>query len=190
MWENMFGLDLGVLEKVIRPVLVYVFLLVGLRLAGKRELAQLNAMDLVVLLMIANTVQNSIIGNDNSVTGGLVGAATLLALNYAVVRFLFVHPKFDELVEGSPSVLMEDGKLNRRQMQRELITKQELEIAAHRQGFGSLREVNQCTLEPSGVISFTGKEPTPSEAMRDELVAKLDEISLQLAEVKAALAAR
>jgi uncharacterized membrane protein YcaP (DUF421 family) len=190
MWPDMFDLDLPVLEKVIRPILVYVFLLVGLRLAGKRELAQLNAMDLVVLLMIANTVQNSIIGNDNSVTGGLIGAATLLALNYAVVRFLFVHPKFDELVEGSPSVLMDNGKLDRPRMQRELITKAEMEIAAHRQGFGSLREVSRAVLEPSGVISFIGKDPTPEEAMREELVAKLDNISLQLAEVKAALAAR
>src|SRR5512140_3572508 len=79
----------GLLEKIVRPILVYIFLVVGLRLAGKRELAQLNAFDLVVLMTLSNTVQNAIIGDDNSVTGGIVGAATLLALNYGVVRFLY-----------------------------------------------------------------------------------------------------
>ena len=187
MWENMFGLDLTVLEKVIRPIVVYAFLLIGLRLAGKRELAQLNAMDLVVLLMIANTVQNSIIGNDNSVTGGVIGAATLLALNYCVVRFLFVHPKFDQLVEGEATVLMRDGKLDRSRMRHELITRSELEIAAHRQGFGSLREVSEATLEPSGVISFVGKDPSPEEATRRELIERLELISSQLRDLQAAV---
>jgi uncharacterized membrane protein YcaP (DUF421 family) len=187
MWENMFGLDLTVLEKVVRPIIIYAFLLIGLRLAGKRELAQLNAMDLVVILMIANTVQNSIIGNDNSVTGGVIGAATLLVLNYMVVRFMFAHPRFDRLVEGSATELMAHGRMNRAQMQKELITKSELQVAAHRQGFGSLHEVERCTLEPSGVLSFTGKVPTPSEAMRTEFTSKLDELSRQLAEIKATL---
>ena len=187
MWPDMFDLDLPVLEKVIRPIIVYVFLLVGLRMAGKRELAQLNAMDLVVLLMIANTVQNAIIGNDNSVTGGVIGAATLLALNYGVVRFLFAHPKFDRLVEGSPTVLIEHGKMDREHMQHELVTKLELQIAAHRQGFGSLHEVDKAVLEPSGVISFIGKEPSPTDQMRLDLMARLDDISKQLADVQAAL---
>ncbi len=190
MWANMFDLDLSVLEKVLRPVIVYAFLLVGFRLAGKRELAQLNAMDLVVILMIANTVQNSIIGNDNSVTGGVIGAATLLALNYAVVRYLFSHPRFDQLVEGEATPLVEHGTLDRRRMQRELITRAELEIAAHRQGFESLRQVERAVLEPSGVISFIGKEPTPEETTRAELLARLDQLSQQLADVKAAVTAR
>src|SRR5262249_44018901 len=143
LWSDMFNLTLPVLEKILRPVLVYFFLLAGLRLSGKRELAQLNAMDLVVLLTISNTVQNAIIGDDNSVTGGLVGAATLFVLNYAVVRFLFSHPKFDRLVEGSPSVLMADGRIHRSVMQKELITKSELEIAAHKQGFASLSQIDR-----------------------------------------------
>src|SRR5206468_8321525 len=92
--------DVSILEKIIRPILVYLFLIVGLRLAGKRELAQLNAFDLVVLLTISNTVQNAIIGNDNSVIGGFIGATTLLVVNYIVVRFLFSHEKLDRLIEG------------------------------------------------------------------------------------------
>jgi uncharacterized membrane protein YcaP (DUF421 family) len=186
----MFALDLPVMEKIIRAIIIYLFLILGFRLAGKRELAQLNAMDLVVLLLISNTVQNSIIGNDNSITGGVIGAATLLIANYLTVRFLFAHPKFDRLIEGSPTVLMAAGHLNRDAMQRELVTRTELQIAAHRQGFGSLGEVEQAVLEPSGVISFTGKDPTPEEAMRDELVGKLNELSEQLAEVKAAIVGR
>ena len=190
MWANMFDLDLSVLEKVLRPVIVYVFLVVGFRLAGKRELAQLNAMDLVVILTIANTVQNAIIGNDNTVIGGVIGATTLLAINYAVVRYLYAHPKFDRIVEGEATPLIEHGQLQRKSMQRELVTKSEIVNAAHRQGFPSLAQIDRAVLEPSGVISFVGKEPPPVELLRSELTGRLDQISRQLAEVQAALAAR
>src|SRR5216683_6286035 len=105
LWRHMFVLSLPIAEKILRPILVYAFLVVGLRLAGKRELAQLNAFDLVVLLTLSNTVQNAIIGNDNSVSGGLIGAATLLIVNYAVVRFLYGHDKLEQILEGSPTVL-------------------------------------------------------------------------------------
>src|SRR6266705_3307255 len=97
--HNMFSLSLPVAEKVLRPVVVYVFLIVGLRLAGKRELAQLNPFDLVVLLTLSNTVQNAIIGEDNSVTGGVIGASTLLAINYGVVRLLYTHERVERMIE-------------------------------------------------------------------------------------------
>src|ERR1700683_4581004 len=109
MWANMFHLALPVLEKILRPILVYTFLVVVLRLAGKRELAQLNPFDLVVLLTLSNTVQNAIIGDDNSVTGGGLGAATLLFVNYCVVRFLYGHDRLDRLIEGDVDVLIENG---------------------------------------------------------------------------------
>src|SRR5512138_3548075 len=98
-----------VIEKIVRPLVVYVVLVVLLRIFGKRELAQLNPFDLVVLLSLSNTVQNAIIGNDNSVTGGLIGAVTLLAANYLVVRFLFKHRRLDQLVEGKPTTLIDRG---------------------------------------------------------------------------------
>ncbi|HEY6327762.1 MAG TPA: DUF421 domain-containing protein, partial [Blastocatellia bacterium] len=79
-WADMFHLGLPLIEKILRPIIVYAFLIIGLRLAGKRELAQLNPFDLVVLLTLSNTVQNAIIGDDNSVSGGLIGAATLLGI--------------------------------------------------------------------------------------------------------------
>src|SRR3982074_1747348 len=93
MWQDMFALGLPVAEKVLRPVVVCAFLIVALRLAGKRELAQLNPFDLVVLLTLSNTVQNAIIGNDNSVTGGVIGASTLLFVNYLVVKYLYSHAR-------------------------------------------------------------------------------------------------
>src|SRR5437762_5682177 len=100
IWKDMFVMGLPLAEKILRPILVYLFLIVGLRLAGKRELAQLNPFDLVVLLTLSNTVQNAIIGEDNSVLGGLIGATTLLVVNYVVVRFFYAHDKLDRLIEG------------------------------------------------------------------------------------------
>src|SRR5580765_7611970 len=100
--HDMFSLGVPLIEKMLRPIIVYVFLIVGLRIAGKREMAQLNPFDLVVLLTISNTVQNAIIGEDNSVTGGVIGAMTLLVVNYLVVRFLYNHEKLDRLIEGDP----------------------------------------------------------------------------------------
>ncbi len=190
MWDNMFDLDLSILEKMLRPIIVYAFLLIGLRLSGKRELAQLNAMDLIVLLTLSNTVQNAIIGPDNTLVGGLIGAATLLVMNYLVVRFLFGHPRFDRWVEGQPTSLVEHGQPIRGNMQRELITRQELAAQAHKQGFARLKDVDKAILEPSGVISFVGKQPPADETRYTDLTRRLDELGLQLAEVRTLLAAR
>src|SRR5580765_6848627 len=99
-----------ILEKLARTLLVYGFLLVGLRVAGKRELSQLNSFDLVVLLLLSNTVQNAIIGNDNSLAGGLFGATVLLVLNWALVRTLYHYGKLDA-IEGAPDVLIRNGRL-------------------------------------------------------------------------------
>src|SRR6266478_2279639 len=104
--HDMFVLGLPLAEKILRPIVVYVFLVIGLRLAGKRELAQLNPFDLIVLLTLSNTVQNAIIGEDNSVTGGLIGAATLLTLNHFVVKYLYNHERLNQLIEGDSCVLI------------------------------------------------------------------------------------
>src|SRR5438477_8432640 len=109
LFRDLFYPDVSIVEKIIRPILVYFFLVIGLRLAGKRELAQLNPFDLVVLLTLSNTVQNAIIGEDNSVTGGLIGATTLLIVNYVLVRFLYSHQRLDRVVEGASDALIEGG---------------------------------------------------------------------------------
>ncbi len=187
IWTDMFHLGLPVLEKILRPILVYVFLVVGLRLAGKRELAQLNPFDLVVLLTLSNTVQNAIIGDDNSVTGGLIGASTLLLVNYAVVRFLYTHERFERLVEGDADVMIENGRVVRPALKKNLITRPELEAAAHRQGFASLADVQRAVLEPSGTISFIARKPLPEAARHEELRARLDQVIQELAALRARL---
>ncbi len=174
-----------VLEKMVRPVIIYGFLVVGLRLAGKRELAQLNPFDLVVLLTLSNAVQNAIIGDDNSITGGIIGASTLLAVNYLVVRFLFRHRRLDEILEGDPTVLIENGRLRKRALAKELITQSELLTVAHRQGFASLDEVETFILESGGTFFMKGKTPLPDETRHSELLEKLNQISKQLAALQA-----
>jgi uncharacterized membrane protein YcaP (DUF421 family) len=181
---HMFQLDLPILEKILRPVAVYFFLIIGLRLAGKRELAQLNPFDLVVLLTLSNTVQNAIIGEDNSITGGLLGAATLLILNYSVVRFLYRHKKLDRLVEGRPDVLIKNGRLRRDHLHRELISVGELKSAMHKQGICSIAEVEEAVLEPSGEICFVQKRPTPETSRHEELVMRLDYVLAEIAQLK------
>jgi uncharacterized membrane protein YcaP (DUF421 family) len=185
MWAHMFDLSLPVLEKILRPVVVYVFLVVGLRLAGKRELAQLNAFDLVVLLTLSNTVQNAIIGDDTSVTGGIIGAATLLAVNYAVVRFLYGHKRLDRLVEGDATVLIENGAIHHDRLRKELVTIAELEMTAHKQGFASLDDVDRAVLDPGGTVSFVGKKPSVGATRHDDVIARLDEIARRLAALQA-----
>ena len=175
-WADMFGLGLPVLEKVLRSCLVYAFMVVGLRLFGKRELAQTNTFDFIVLLTLSNTVQNAIIGDDNSLTGGVVGALSLLILNYMVVRFLFRRAKLDRFLEGAPVVLIKDGKVQQRNLDRELITLAELTAAAHKQGFDSLNDVEKAVLAPGGGLWFFRHLPTTDEARQIQLMARLDRI--------------
>jgi uncharacterized membrane protein YcaP (DUF421 family) len=185
LFRDMFVLALPVAEKVLRPILVYAFLIVALRVAGKRELAQLNPFDLVVLLTISNTVQNAIIGEDNSVTGGLIGAATLLLVNHFVVRFLYSHQRVERTIEGDAAVLIDKGDVQHHCLKDELITLTELETAAHKQGFGSLDEIEQAVLDPGGTIAFSAKKPTPDVSRHEEIMIRLDQIAAQLAALRA-----
>src|ERR1700738_1498091 len=134
IWKDMFVLGLPLAEKILRPIFVYAFLVISLRLSGKRELVQLNPFDLVVLLSLSNTVQNAIIGEDNSVSGGIIGAFSLLAINWIVARVLFRSPKLTRLVEGRATVLIRNGKMDQAAMERESLTPDELLSAIHKQG--------------------------------------------------------
>jgi uncharacterized membrane protein YcaP (DUF421 family) len=186
----MFALNLPLAEKILRPAIVYAFLVIMLRVFGKRELAQLNPFDLVVLLSVSNTVQNAIIGDDNSVTGGLIGAFTLFAVNYIVIRFLFKHRRLDEILEGTPTCLVEDGKLCHAGLAKELLNESELLAVAHRQGFTNLDEVQHCTLEPGGVFYFEAKEPRPQERHHAALMKQLHELSGQIDDLRQLVRAR
>lgn len=181
IWKDMFVMGLPLLEKILRPILVYAFLVISLRLSGKRELVQLNPFDLVVLLTLSNTVQNAIIGEDNSVLGGVIGATSLLITNYLVVRFLYDHRKLDQFVEGKADVLVDSGKVVTRHLKKELITMAQLEAAARKQGFETLSEVQQCILEPGGTLSFLGKKPGTEDLRHQDLVSRLERLTQEIA---------
>lgn len=176
IWTDILTPGVPLIDKALRTIAVYIFLLVGLRLAGKRELGQLNPFDLVVLLVLSNTVQNAIIGNDNSLLGGLFGATLLLVLNYAVVRFLFLHPRLDRLAEGREVILIKDGKLVERRMRRELITRSELASAARKQGIDDLATVDCARLEVGGTLTFVTKHPSSEEGWRELVTQRMDRL--------------
>jgi len=180
MWNAIFALGAPVVEKILRPILVYSFLVISLRVFGKRELAQLNPFDLVVLLSLSNTVQNAIIGNDNSLTGGLIGAFSLLAVNYLLVRFLFRHRRLDEVFEGEPTVLIEHGQIIEQALASELLTTVELMTVLHRQGFDSLGEVERCVLEPGGTFYIQRKMPATETLEHDQVMRTLNELKGKL----------
>jgi len=181
IWKDMFVLGIPLLEKILRPIVIYAFLVISLRLSGKRELVQLNPFDLVVLLTLSNTVQNAIIGDDNTVLGGIIGATSLLATNYLVVRFLYDHRKLDQMAEGRADVLIENGKVRTQHLRKELITMPQLQAAAHKQGFSSLSEVEQCILEPGGTLTFLGKKPPTEEVRHQELLGRLESLAHEIA---------
>lgn len=175
IWYDLVHPGVPVVEKIIRTIFVYAFLLIGLRLAGKRELTQLNPFDLVVLLLLSNTVQNAIIGEDNSLLGGILGAATLLVLNGVLVRVLFHYGELDK-IEGRPDILVRNGRILRRHLERELITLAELESAARRQGIESLAHVKECRLETGGALTFISKHPTDDEQRHHDLLMHLERL--------------
>jgi uncharacterized membrane protein YcaP (DUF421 family) len=150
--------DLPVLEKIVRAAAVYLFLLVGLRLTGKRQMGQMSSFDLVVLLIISNVLQNAMIGNDNSVLGGFLGAATILLLNYGVTRLAFSRRGLERLIEGAPTLLIHNGKVIEANLRRELLTRDELMAGLRRQGIMAVEEVHVALIEETGTITAVRRE--------------------------------
>lgn len=186
-FAGMFDLRISILEKILRPILVYLAIIILLRLFGKRQLAQLNPFDLTVLLCLSNTLQNAIIGEDNSVSGGVIGAISLLAINYATVRFFFRHRSLDQIASGEPTVLIEHGKLDHQALVKEMLTESELTIAAHRQGFTGLEDIDRCVLEPGGVLYMCSKDGNAQTKHQKELLKRLDELSKQIKDLETRL---
>src|ERR1700744_4744291 len=182
--SHMFHLPLPILEKLLRPIIVYLVLVILLRVFGKRELAQLNPFDLVVLLSLSNTVQNAIIGDDNSVSGGLIGAVGLLGINWLVARALFKAPRLTRLIQGSSTVLVSNGKIDAKAMQGESLTHEELMEAIHKQGFTSIHQVGLCELEPSGTFYVEGLEPNSYEKQHADILARLDTLTKEIAALR------
>jgi uncharacterized membrane protein YcaP (DUF421 family) len=173
--ESMFHMHLPLLEKILRPMIVYLCLIAFLRLFGKRELAQLNPFDLVVLLSLSNTVQNAMIGDDNTVSGGVIGALSLLTINWLLSRLLFNMPKLNTAFEGSPSVLIRHGVVDWAEAKREALTELELRSVLHKQGFNDFSEVIKSMSD---------------DAQRAELRRSIEELHVEIKQMRIDLAAR
>jgi uncharacterized membrane protein YcaP (DUF421 family) len=186
----MFHLHLPLLEKILRPVIVYLCLIVFLRIFGKRELAQLNPFDLVVLLCLSNTVQNSIIGDDNSVSGGIIGVLSLLTINFLLTRLLYRMPKLNRALEGSEAVLIRHGKVDWDVMKKEALSEIELKSVLHKQGLRDYSEVERCVLEPSGNFYVEQTDPLREGRQRSEILSDIQALTAEVRELKSLLAAR
>ncbi|MEQ1763204.1 MAG: YetF domain-containing protein [Pyrinomonadaceae bacterium] len=189
-WQNMFFLDAEQVtwaEKIIRPVLVYVSLIVLLRIVGKRELAQLNPLDLVVILSLSNTVQNAIIGNDTSLIGGVVGAVALLGVNSLFAYMKFRSKSVESILEGRPVKIIERGKLDEKQLSRELMTESDIDIIAHENGMDDRHEIDRLVLDPNGTFLVEGKDEIKDAKFKRDVLKKIDELSKQLSDLNSAL---
>jgi uncharacterized membrane protein YcaP (DUF421 family) len=160
MWHNLWSIGSSWQERAVRAIIVYAFLLVLFRIFGRRELGQLTGFDIIVLLTVSNILQNAMIGNDNSVTGGIVGAAVLLAANLTLALIVFRSRRAERLVEGSPRILIHDGVLQHDQIKRELLTERDLLSAVHREGLESFAQVRVAIAEPNGMISVIPRRET------------------------------
>ena len=155
---NILVPDISIAEKLLRSVAVYTFLLIAFRLCGKRQLGQLSAFDLVVLLIISNVVQNAVIGNDNSLGGGLIGATTILLLNLLVAYVTFRFRRADRVIEHSPTVLVRHGRILRDNLRRERPGPRDLRAALRHHGVVSIRDIRYAFLEEDGHVSvITGR---------------------------------
>jgi uncharacterized membrane protein YcaP (DUF421 family) len=188
--ESMFHMQLPLLEKILRPVIVYLCLIVFLRVFGKRELAQLNPFDLVVLLCLSNTVQNSIIGDDNSVSGGIVGVLSLLTINWLLTRVLFNMPKLSKTLEGTETILIRHGVVDWEAAKKEALSELELRSVLHKQGFDRYEEVEKCVLEANGNFYMEGIKSMSDDAQRAELMKEIRALAVEVSELKGMLAAR
>lgn len=186
-WANMLVLDqekVTYLEKILRPIAVYLFLIIIFRILGNRELAQLNPMDLVVLLLLSNTVQNAIIGDDTSLSGGIIGAITLLGINYGIVFVKLKSKKFENFIEGKSRVLVENGKINEKALRRELLTKEDLNVLAHEKDLDSADDIEKCLLDPNGTFLVEGKDRINDDAFKKDVLEKIDTLTRQLSDLQ------
>jgi uncharacterized membrane protein YcaP (DUF421 family) len=164
--------------KILRTAAVYFAIVVLLRVFGKRELAQLNSFDLVVLLLLSNVVQNAIIGPDNSLLGGLLGAATLLFLNMIVVRVSKRWPWLDHFFEGRQNTIVTNGKYDEQELTRLGLRHGDVETAIRRQGAGSIREVKRASIYPGGaiVVELNDADENATRGDIERLESKLDHL--------------
>jgi uncharacterized membrane protein YcaP (DUF421 family) len=183
MWHDLAWLGIPWMEKVVRTAAVYFGLALFLRLAGKRDLAQLNTFDLVVILLLSNVVQNAVIGNDNSLLGGLFGAALLLVINAAVVRAARYSDRVSAAFEGTPTTIVEDGRWDERALRRLGLRRADADAALRRQGATAVEDVERASVEPGGalVVALKPEEQTATKADVAALLAEIRRLETLLA---------
>jgi uncharacterized membrane protein YcaP (DUF421 family) len=189
-WSNMFTLDaekVTYLEKVVRPLLVYFVMVLLLRIFGKRELAQLNPIDFVLLLLISEAVQNAIIGDDTSLSGGVIGVATLLSVNYLMAFIKFRVSPIEKLIEGAPKILIENGKIKQDALNSEMLTEDDLKVIAHEEGLEDAKEIEKLILDPNGTFLVEAKNDIKDAKFKREVLEKIDKLTKQLSDLQNSL---
>lgn len=182
MWHDMFAQELPAAEKIIRTVVIYALIAVLLRISGKRGLSGLNSLDFVVIFLLSNVVQNAVIGQDNSVTGAAIGAATLVAVNMAVTRAALRSDLFARIFEGSETTVIRDGSVDKRAVRRIGLRRHELDRAVRLQNGEDIDDVADGLFDPDGHLVLTLKVPARDATQADvaRLEAKLDRIEAAL----------
>jgi uncharacterized membrane protein YcaP (DUF421 family) len=182
MTHDLFVMQIPILEKIIRTVAVYAVILALFRLTGKRGLAQLTSFDMVVVFLLSNVVQNAIIGNDNSLLGGVIGAATLVVINQVVTRSAATSAAVERALEGTPTTVIEDGHLDRQAARRIGLRAGELEQAVRLQNGDSLKDVQLGRLEPTGqlILTLKSSEQPMTKGDMTQLIERLDRIESRL----------
>jgi uncharacterized membrane protein YcaP (DUF421 family) len=183
MWHDMFVIQIPVLEKVLRTVLVYAAIVIVFRLVGKRDLATFNTFDFVVIFLLSNVVQNAVIGNDDSVSGGVIGAVVLVALNAALNRWLALSPRASRVVEGTPTTVIENGHFVKSALRRLALRPGEIDHAIRVQNGDDVSDIGNGRMEPSGqlVLSLKPAEQSATKGDVAQLNARLDRIDAVLA---------
>jgi uncharacterized membrane protein YcaP (DUF421 family) len=188
VWHSMFVVQIPILEKILRTVFVYATIVILFRLVGKRDLAVLNTFDFVVIFLLSNVVQNAVIGPDNSVLGGIIGAVTLVGVNAAVNRLLTISPRAIRVLEGNPTTVIDDGRVVPRALRRLSLRPDELDHAVRMQNGDDLSEVGTGRIEPTGQLILTLKHGEQNASKDDiaQLNARLDAVDAALARLASA----
>ncbi|AQU65387.1 DUF421 domain-containing protein [Streptomyces niveus] len=179
MWHDMLTVQIPIVEKIIRTVAVYAIVVVLFRLSGKRGLAGVNTFDVVVIFLLSNVVQNAVIGPDNSLLGGLVGAVTLVVVNAAVTRWLARDPRAARLLEGTATVVVAKGELQQRALRRLALRPSEIEHAVRLQNGDGISDIAEGRLEPDGQLILTLKT-----AQQDATRGDIEALRTQLASIE------
>lgn len=183
MWHAMFAQEVPFAEKVIRTIVIYLLLVVLLRLAGKRGLTGLNSLDLVVMFLLSNVVQNAVIGPDNSVIGGIIGAATLVLANSAMNRLALRSDRFARVFEGTETTVIRDGAVDARAVRRIGLRRHDLDRAVRLQNGETVGDVRDGVFDPDGHLLLSLRDSAQGATRADlaQVRAQLDRIERLLA---------